>query len=175
MSKKTTRIKTEAAAVTFTNEHEVDAAIAQIGIAQRAREEIEVRMNAELAAVKERFEAEAAPHAGVIQVLGEAVRIWCESQRAKLTRDGRTKTVKFGAGEVAWRVRPPRVTVRGEGIVLEALKRMGLQRFIRTKEELDKNAILADPDAVRDLKGLSITQGEDFVIKPFASEIEEVR
>jgi phage host-nuclease inhibitor protein Gam len=173
--KKNTRIKTEAAAITLRDEHEVDAAIAQIGQAQRIRADIETRMNAELAAVKERHEAEAAPHAAVINMMGDAVRIYCEAQRARLTREGRTKTAKFGAGEVSWRMRPPRVTVRGEGILIEALKRLGLDRFIRTKEELDKNAILAEPEAVQDIKGLSITQGEDFVIKPFASELEEVR
>jgi phage host-nuclease inhibitor protein Gam len=174
MSRKT-RIKADAAAVTLDNQHEVDAAILQIGIAQRARDEIATRMNAELAAVKERYETEAAPHAGVIAELGEAVRIWCEAHRTELTREGRTKTAKFGAGEVSWRLRPPRVTVRGEGIVMEALKRLGLERFIRRKEEIDKSAILADPGAIEGIKGLSISAGEDFVIKPFASEIEEVR
>lgn len=174
MTKKN-RIKTAAATVTFSNQHEVDAAIAEIGAAQRARDDIQTRMNTELAAIKERYEAEAAPHAAVINDLGEGVRIWCEAHRKDLTREGRTKTAKFGAGEVAWRNRPPRVTVRGEGIVIEALKRLGLERFIRRKEEVDKSAILAEPGAIEGIKGLSIASGEDFVIKPFATEIEEVR
>lgn len=172
---KNNRIKTEAAAVTFSNEHEVDAAIAEIGNAQRERQKLTTAMNAELAAVKDRFETAALPYAAVISKLGEAVRIWCEANRVTLTKDGRTKTAKFGAGEVSWRVRPPRVTVRGEGIVLETLKKLGLAKFIRTKEEINKEAILAEPDGIDGIKGLSISQGEDFVIKPFASEIEEVR
>lgn len=76
---------------------------------------------------------------------------------------------------MSWRTRPPRVSVRGEDVVMEALKRLGLDRFIRRKEEIDKQAVLADPDAVQDIRGLSISQGEDFVIKPFATEIEEVQ
>lgn len=175
MSSKKNRLKTEAAAVTLSNPHEVDAAIAQIGAAQRARDELQTAMNAELAAIKERYEAQAAPHGAVIAELGEAVRIWCEAHRTALTRDGRSKTARFGAGEVSWRLRPPRVSVRAEGIVIEALKRLGLERFVRTKEEVDKQAILAEPGAVQDIKGLTISQGEDFVIKPFATEIEEVR
>lgn len=174
MAKKN-RIKTAAAAVTLNNQHEVDAAIAEIGIAQRARDDIQTRMNVELAAIKERYEAEAAPHAGVIAEIGEAVRIWCEAHRTDLTKDGRIKTAKFGAGEVSWRNRPPRVNVRGEGIVLEALKRLGLDRFIRTKQEINKEAILAEPGAVEGIKGLSVSGGEDFVIKPFNTDIEEVR
>ena len=175
MSSKKNRIKTEAAAVTLTNEHEVDAAIAQIGIAQRKREELATAMNTELAAIKDRYETAALPHAAVIDQLGEAVRIWCEAHRVKLTREGRTKTAKFGAGEVSWRIRPSRVVVRGEGIVIETLKKLGLKQFIRTKEELDKTAILAEPAGISGIKGLSISAGEDFVIKPFASELEEVR
>ncbi|RPE81824.1 host-nuclease inhibitor Gam family protein [Vulcaniibacterium tengchongense] len=176
MSSKKTRIKTEAAVVTLRDQHEVDAALAEIGAAQRARQSIETEMNAKLAEIKEHYEALAAPHAAVIAQLGEGVRIWCEARRAELTKDGRTKTAKFGAGEVSWRMRPPSVNVRSEGIVIETLKKLGLERFIRTKESVNKEAILAEPSAVEGIKGLSVVTGkEDFVIKPFATEIEEVR
>lgn len=170
-----TRIKSEAAAVTFANRFEVDAAIAQMGAAQRRRSQIANAMNDDLAAVKARHEEEAAPFAAVIKELGAGVQIWCEAHREELTREGRIKTAKFGAGEISWRTRPPRVAIRGEDVVMEALKRLGLERFIRTKKEIDKTAILADPGAIEGIKGLSISQGEDFVIKPFETEIEEVQ
>lgn len=169
-----TRIKTEAAATVFQTREEVDAAIAQIGIAQRERTAIEVAMNAELAAVRASYETLAAPHAGVIKEFRVGVQIWAEANRRELTREGRTKTVKLAAGEISWRTRPPKVRITGEGIVLAALKALGLERFIRTKEEIDKNAILADPEAVTAVKGITLAQGEDFVIKPFATDIEEV-
>ena len=175
MSKKSTRIKTEAAAVAFQNREEVNEAIAQIGEAQRERARIEAAMNDELALIRARYEEQAAPHAAVIKEFRNGIQIWAEANRIELTREGRTKTVKLAAGEISWRTRPPRVLIRGEGIVLGALKSLGLDRFIRTKEEVDKNAILADPDAVNGVKGISLAQGEDFVIKPFATEIEEVQ
>lgn len=176
MSKKsTTRIKTEAAGVVFQNKDEVNAAIAEIGVAQRKREAITTAMNEELARVKARFEEEAAPHAAVIKDFGKGVQIWAEANRDVLTSSGKTKTVRLAAGEFSWRTRPPSVRVTGEGIVIAALKKLGLDRFIRVKEEIDKNAILADPDAVASVKGIALRQGEDFVIKPFSSEIEEVQ
>lgn len=174
MTKKT-RIKTDAATTTFATREEVNAAIAEIGAAQRQRDALAAARNDELAAVRARYEEQAAAHAAVIKELGKGVQIWAEAHRGELTRDGRTKTVKLAAGEFSWRTRPPRVAVRGEGIVIEALKRLGLDRFLRTKVEIDKTAILADPDGVQDVKGISITQGEDFVIKPFETELEEVR
>ena len=56
--------------------------------------------------------------------------------------------------------------------VLEALRRLGLHRFIRRKEEVNKEAILAEPQAVSAVPGISIAQGvEDFAITPFEIEI----
>ena len=176
MSKKTsTRIKTEAAGVVFQNKEEVNEAIAQIGAAQRERDRIQTAMNDELAAVRARYEEQAAEHAAVIKDFGKGVQIWAEANREALTTNGKSKTVKLAAGEFSWRMRPPSVRITGEGIVVAALKKLGLDRFIRTKEEIDKNAILADPDAVANVKGIALRQGEDFVIKPFATEIEEVQ
>lgn len=174
-SKSKTRIKTEAVAVAFQSREEVDAAIYEIGVAQRERERIATAMNEELAAVRARYEQEAVPHAAVIERFRQSIHIWAEAHRAELTRDGKTKTVKLASGEFCWRTRPPKVRITGEGIVAEALKRLGLERFLRTKVEIDKNAILADPDAVAGVKGIALSQGEDFVIRPFQTEIEEVQ
>jgi len=173
MAKKSARIKTAAAAFVAQNRDEADETIRQIGDLQRQREAIQTAMNARLAAVKAEFEAEAAPINDAIKELHAGVQVWAEANRGELLRNG-AKTVKLGNGEIRWRTRPPSVVVRTAAAVIDALKRLGLQRFIRTKEEIDKNAILADPDAVQDVKGISITQGEDFVVVPFATELEEV-
>jgi phage host-nuclease inhibitor protein Gam len=174
MSKKFARIKTEAAVFVPASRIEADAAIAEIGKLQRQRETLQTAMNEQMAAVKTSHEAQAKPLAEAIKVLSSGVQTWSEANRVDLTRDGKVKTVKLGAGEIRWRTRPPSVVVRAAEKVIEALKRLGLTRFIRTKEEIDKEAILADPSAVCDVKGLTISQGEDFVIVPFETSLEEV-
>jgi len=173
MNKKT-RIKAVAASFVCMDRDQADAAIGEIGRLQRERETIRTAMNTELAAAKERYEAQAAPLAEAIKELSYGIQIWAEAHRTELTRDGRIKTSKLGSGEVRWRTRPPSVAIRAVGIVIEALKFRGLERFIRTKEEIDREAILREPEAVGDIKGISISQGEDFVIVPFATELEEV-
>jgi phage host-nuclease inhibitor protein Gam len=45
---------------------------------------------------------------------------------------------------------------------------------VRVKEEINKEAILAEPDLAAKIPGISITQGEDFVIVPFETELEEI-
>ena len=51
---------------------------------------------------------------------------------------------------------------------METLKRLKLERFIRTKEEINKEAILNEPKAVVGVAGIKVNSGiEDFSIIPF--------
>lgn len=153
---------------------DVNDAIARIGLAQRERARIQADMNDELAKIKLRFEEEARPFNAEIETLSRGVQAWCEAHRHELTRDGKVKFHNFAAGEIKWRMRPPRVSIRAVENVLETLKRLGLTRFIRVKEEPNKDAMLAEPDAVTGLAGIKLEQKEDFVIVPFETELEEV-
>lgn len=170
-----TRIKTDAVQhpVPQTRD-EVIAAIATIGGQQRERDRIQATMNDELAAVRERYEAEAKPFADKISALTKGVQLYCEAHRQQLTRDGKVKNHTFASGEVKWRMRPKSVVLRGGDAIIDALKSLKLARFIRVKEEVNKDAILADPEAVAGVKGISIRQTEDFVVQPWDTELEEV-
>lgn len=153
---------------------EAAEAIAEIGRQQRERERIQTEMNEELAVVKERYERVAAEPAQRIRELSAGVRAYCEAHRDELTQGGRTRTVALMSGSVKFRQRPPKVSVRGGDAVLGALRRLGLTRFIRVKETVNKEALLAEPDAVAGLKGITISQKEDLVIEPFETKLEEV-
>jgi len=148
--------------------------IARIGRAQRERERIQADMNDQLAAIRANYEEQARPHAETIKALSQGVQVWCDANREALTMGNKTKTANLASGEVRWRMRPPKVVIRGLEAVLEALKDLRLDRFVRVKEEVNKEAILADPEALKHVKGVSIDQGEDFVIVPFETELEEV-
>lgn len=153
---------------------EVNEAIARIGLLQRERERIQADMNDELAKVRLRFEELATPLNEQITGLSQGVHTWCEAHRMELTRSGKTKFYDFAAGEIKWRLRPPRVSLQSVENVLETLKRLGLTRFIRVKEQLNKEAMLAEPEVVSGVAGVRIEQSEDFVIVPFGSNLEEV-
>lgn len=153
---------------------EVNAAIRDIGIAQRERDRIQAEMNDILADIKERYEAQAQPHKEQIEALSDGVHTWCEANRDQLTQNGKVKYANLPAGEIKWRTRPPRVSIRAAEAVLDTLRRLGLTRFIRSKEEVNKEAMLAEPEAVSGIAGVKIEQGEDFVIVPFATALEEV-
>lgn len=170
MSKKP-RIKAQAAVAIPQTRDAVTAAIREMGEHQRQLSRIEADMNDALAKVREVYEQQAQPLREQITALQTGVQTWCEANRTELTQGGKVKTAAFASGEIQWRLRPPSVAVRGADAVLDTLARLGLNRFIRTKEEVNKEAILAEPEAVRGVAGISINQGEDFVVSPFETEL----
>jgi phage host-nuclease inhibitor protein Gam len=175
MATSKTRVKTDAVQYPVPQTRDdVTSAIAMIGAHQRERDRIQAAMNDELSRIRERFEAEAKPHADVISQLTKGVHLYCEAHRDEITKGGKVKTHTFASGEVKWRLRPPSVVLRGADAVLDALKALKLDRFVRVKEEVNKDAILADPEAVAGVKGISVRQTEDFVVQPWDTELEEV-
>ncbi len=66
--------------------------------------------------------------------------------------------------------------MRGVDAVLTRLHIMGLNQFIRRKEEVNKEAILETPFAhpVRQVDGITIMQREEFIVAPFETELAEV-
>jgi phage host-nuclease inhibitor protein Gam len=173
--KATKKVKALAAPTSIPQTREACAiAISEIGAARRKRQAIEAEMNEHLARIKEHYEQLAAPYNAAIVGLQSGVQTWCEANRDSLTQNGKVKTAAFTSGEVKWRITPPSVALKAAAKVIEALRKAGLDRFIRTKDEVNKDAILAEPDAVTGVAGITISQVEEFVIEPFDIKLDEV-
>ena len=72
---------------------------------------------------------------------------------------------------MSWRLRPPSIRIRSQEAVLEALRTLGLTRFVRVKEEVNKDAMLAEADIAATVAGVTVVKGvEDFVITPHEVE-----
>jgi phage host-nuclease inhibitor protein Gam len=170
MNKKVTRIKAVAAPAAQSRE-DAESLLAEIGHAQRRVTEIEAVMNDRLSAIKAEFEQQAAPFNDAIKAKFASLQVWAEANRDELLT-GRSKTARLTTGELSWRTTPPSVRIAGAEVVMENLKRLGLGDLIRTKEEINKEAILAEPERVEGVKGITISQREEFVAKPFESQIE---
>lgn len=148
--------------------------IKTLGEKRREIVRIETEMNDEIANIKQRYEDQAMPQKGQVAEIIAAVQAWAETHRAELTHDGKIKTVKLATGEFNWRVRPPRVSLRGKGKIITALKGLGLTRFIRVSEDIDKEAILKEKAVASQIQGVTISSaGEDFAISPYELEIED--
>jgi phage host-nuclease inhibitor protein Gam len=155
---------------------QVNAAIAEIGTLQRERVRLEAEMNDELEAVKARYNADTKPMGERIGELSLGVKLYCEANRAKLTNDGRVKFHDFATGKVNWRLTPWACTLKKVDEVLALLKAKGLTQYIRKKEEVDKDALLADRTTLAEpIPGVTFSQKEEFAIEPSAAKIEDVQ
>lgn len=171
-----TRIKAASAVQVPQSKADAMRDIKTIGDLQRELGRIESDINDQIAEATKK----AAPRIEQLRerLLGlqSGVQTWCEAHRDELC--GKGKTANLVTGEVAWRTRPPSVRLPRAKEKLEALIQLlrsnKLTDFIRTKEEINKDAILADKDKVKDIKGIKVVTGvEDFVITPFEVEVGE--
>lgn len=167
------RIKSAAQAYAPQTQTDCAADVTKLGDLQRNFSRMTADMNDEIAAIAKRYQPKLEDLTGRIETLQKGVQTYCEAHRDELTNGSKVKTANLITGEVAWRIRPPSVAIRGAEAVIETLKRMGLGKFVRTKDEVNKEAILNEPDQVRGIAGISIVSGvEDFVITPFEAQTE---
>lgn len=173
MAKKVSRLKAAAASYTPQSREQVSTDIKKIGDIQRELTRIETDANDQIAVIMNRNTPTVEALRAELDVLKKGVQTWCEANRSNITK-GSSKTANLITGEVAWRTKPDSVSIKGVELVLEALKKLKLDRFIRRKEEVNKDAILADKKAVENIKGISIISGQEvFSITPFEQEIEK--
>ena len=147
---------------------EADAFVQRIGDAQRRAVVVKAALDEAVSAAKLQAEGEAAIIAAEIETATRGLQIWAEAHRQKLTKDGATKTVKMPSGEIAWRLRPASIAIRDAKAVLATLlgdRKLG--RFVRTKHEIDKDALLKEPEAAAAIEGVTVKTGaEDFIVTP---------
>ncbi len=174
MSKKKTKTKAMSAPAAQSRE-EAQRMVAEIGEISRELARQEADLGDALAKVKADAEAKALPLKTRLIDLHDAVQKWAEANRAELTRDGRTKTVELTTGKVSWRNRPEGVLLRGVEAVIDYLRTKHESRFLRTKYEVDKEAMLAAKDEARQVPGVTIkSAGEEFIVEPFDAQLAEV-
>lgn len=165
-----TRIKSKTMAAVPQSKNDCAESIRVIGDLQREFERERAEMNDAIAAITQRHQPTLAGLTQRLESLQAGVQAWCEAHRVQLCGEGDKlgKTANLITGEVSWRQRPPSVSIRGVDAVLETLARMQLERFVRTKAEPNKEAMLAEPEAVRGIAGINIVTGvEDFIVVPF--------
>lgn len=147
------------------------AFIQRLGNLQRDLIRTETLMNDEIAAATAFHQPRIDALKAEIAAKHAAIQAWAEANRRALTGEGKSKTVNLVTGTIQWRQRPPSVAVKGAEAVVAVLKRLGLGRFVRVKEEVNKEAVLAEPAAVAEVPGLVVNTGvEDFVVSPFEQE-----
>jgi len=152
------------------NDAEASAAMAQMGNIQRTLADLDLQFDRMVADAQASREARAAPLRDQLLALAHSVAAYAEANRRALTANGRKSVVLPDGSVFGWRFTPPKVTVAKAGEVIAWLKARRLKRFIRIKEEVNKEAILAEPDFWGTIPGVSVSRREEFYIRPLALE-----
>ncbi len=166
------RLKATARTYASQSRADVQDDIKTLGDLQREHSRLSANLNDTIAdLVKAAAPGLKALSESIIELQG-GVQTWCEAHREELC--GKGKSANLITGEVQWRLRPPSVSVRGQEAVLVWLKTQGMLAFVRTKEEVNKEAMLNEADKARGVPGVSIVKGvEDFIIVPFEVDTTE--
>jgi len=166
-----TRIKAKAKLEVPQSRDELAQYIKRIGDMNRKMQCDTAEMNDAIAHITQTYQPRLDAQKGDINLCQEGVQAYCEANRDELTNGRKIKTVNLITGEIAWRINPPSVRISKVKAVVEMLKRLKLNRFLREKTEINKDAIALEPEAVRDLAGITIVSGvEEFIITPFEQE-----
>jgi phage host-nuclease inhibitor protein Gam len=172
-----TKAKTAAAVAVPQTREEVQQWISTLGQTQRDRAKLTGDMNNLIAPITEQFAPIIDAKVQEEQRLLEGIATWCEANKSDLTKEA--KTVNLVTGEVQWRMNPPSVAFK-RGIKVEEIiahiKQLKLAKlFVRVKEEVNKDAILAADDKTK--KKLTaagtikiVTDTEMFSVTPFEQE-----
>jgi len=154
--------------------NEAETLLAKMGSHQRKVIDNENEMNEAVANTKAGYTKIKNKLNDDIDEMSTALHAWAEVNKTNLLK-GDAKTAKLSTGELSWRLTPWKVTLKKVDDILVALKEAKLKKFIRTKDEVDKEAILKDENsraAAKAIKGISISRKTEFVIKPAETNIE---
>jgi phage host-nuclease inhibitor protein Gam len=151
------------------------AAIAELGTIARTLAAIETEESNAVARATKAAEDKATPLLSQRAALEAKVQAWCTKERARLTRNGETKSVGFAFGAVHWRMGKGKVEIddRLKEKILDALTHIRgfYDRFTSVKTDLSKAKMLAATDAEKkklgEIRGVKFVAGrEDFTIQP---------
>ncbi|MBU1034873.1 host-nuclease inhibitor Gam family protein [Patescibacteria group bacterium] len=141
--------------------------LAKLGETQREAEGIAGRTDIEVARIRQSGGELIGPLQASMQGMFNALRAFAEARRQELTNGGKTKLIKLPTGEMKWRTTPPKVEIEDEAALLKAIEGTDhYAQFACNKTFIDKDALKKDAETAATLPGVTITQGEDFRVKP---------
>ena len=134
------------------------------------RSRLQTELDAHLAAIKKSYGRRVLDIDKELRGLLTLLRYWCAAHGSEIC-DGR-KTAKFPAGVVRWKRRPPRIKVWDETSAMRALRKAGMESFLRSRTYVFCGEILRDRDTALDLRGVEVgSVGEEFVVCPFGAPL----
>jgi phage host-nuclease inhibitor protein Gam len=156
------------------NKHLHDIGVNEAMIAKK-----EAQMNEQMQKLKERFNEETKDARAKIKVMSEEIEIFCIQNKADFEKK-RTRTLTHGV--IGFRTATPKVALLNRKYnwktVLELVKKVFVGKYVRSKEEVDKEKLLSDvsqnilTDEQLAAVGMKVDQDEKFMYEIDWEEIK---
>ena len=160
----------------ITSREEAETTMNALALLANTRRQLTADMDAKILAVKSGFESGLADCEAAIGIETDKLRVWAESHPDEFPK-GR-KSIDFLSGTLGFRTGTPKLTLLNRAWnwekVLTTLKSLRMfTNFVRTKQEVDKDAIIANKNLQpQDLAGFGVklVQEESFYVEPNLTE-----
>lgn len=159
---------------------DADNVLAELGALQAYVAGQEAELNQKEQQLREHYQRATAEARQKIEELTACLERWCIQNKHEFER---TRMRDLVHGVIGFRTNPPKVSLLNRkytmNTVLELLKKLRMTKYIRVKEELDKETILSDYLAqdITDTKlasvGLKVDQTEQFVCEPKWEQLQQ--
>lgn len=156
---------------------EMESVVGEITLLKNNQKMATAKMDEEIHVVRERYEGNLAEIAKSLDEKMELARNWAEAHPAEF---GNAKSIDMVEGRVGWRTGNPALKPLSGWTwdrVLEKLKALGglYLTYVRTKEEVNKQAILSDRETMPEMPrliGCRVVQEEEFFVEPKLTQVD---
>ena len=178
-----TKSRTKLADLPILSREEAESVLHLLAVSANEKRLVTAAMDAELLAVKERYQPKLTSHDSFIEAAVARLENYATAHPEIFPKD--RKSVEWSAGKFGFRTDTPSLALTkrtfGWAQILVMIVGRRLRKFVRTKLEVDKDAILARCGTLdkptkfqrRTLPtlGLKIVQGEKFFVEPALTEV----
>jgi phage host-nuclease inhibitor protein Gam len=169
----------------LTTRDDAEFALSELAIAVNQQRKITADRDAAVLAINQRVEGPLGDLDQVIKQHTDALRAWAEANPDQFPRD--RKSIIMTSGTLGFRTGTPKLALISRAFtwekVLDCIKasKWAWAGFIRTKEEVDKDAILGTHSQVEDKTahaadlrsiGLKVVQDETFFVDPDLTKLQ---
>lgn len=133
------------AKISITNYEEADKKLLELSKHEAFIAKKEADMNSKMQAVKEKFETETADARAQKQLIETDIQVFCSMNKTDFLKQ---RAKKLLHGVIGFRTNPPKVIQLNKKFTIktsiELAKKIFDDKYVRMKEELNKDAILTD-------------------------------
>lgn len=148
---------------------DVDKALKELCALEAEIERIDADGEKLIAAIKAKTAETGKPLRERVKEVSATIKAFCDYHKNEYFKDKKSLDLSFGT--IGYRLTPPSISISKQTLAL--MKQLGLVGYIRVKEEVDKEALLAlDDDTLAQIEAVK-KQKNEFFVQPKREQVNK--